>query len=84
MLLKSHEVDFDNDSYLKILLRGGLITPSKRLADFVCDSFAILDLLEKDPLASELPIQKLAIHVLHRYGSILRFVRENHEVLSLP
>ena len=79
MLLKSHEVDLDNDSYLKILSRRELVTPSKRLDDFVCDSFDILDLLEKDLLASELLIQKVAIHVLHRYGTILRFVCENHE-----
>ena len=79
MLFKSHEIDLDNDSYLKILSHGGLITPSKRLAGCVCDSFAILDLLEKDLLASELPIQKVAIHVLDRYRSISRFVCDNHE-----
>ena len=35
--------------------RGGLIVPSKSLADFVCSNFAILDFVEADLAALSLP-----------------------------
>ena len=35
--------------------RGGLIVPSKSLADFVCSNFAILDFVEADIAALSLP-----------------------------
>ena len=46
--LASQEVDLENDSYLKLLLHGGLVVTSRRLADFVCGCFGILDFLEKE------------------------------------
>ena len=46
--LSVRDADVSEDSYLSLLSRGGLFVPSKRLSDFVCHSFAILDLLEKD------------------------------------
>ena len=46
--LASQEVDLENDSYLKLLSRGGLFVPSRQLVDFACGCFAILDFLEKE------------------------------------
>ena len=45
--LASQEFVFENDSYVKLLSRGGLFAPSRKLADFVCGCFAILDFLKK-------------------------------------
>ena len=37
LALTSQQVELDNDSYLKTLSRGGLLTPSRCSADFVCN-----------------------------------------------
>ena len=68
----------DNDSYLKTLSRGGLVTPSRYLADFVCNSFAILDYLKHDIIAFEIPVTKAATYTLKRYGRVLNFTCETH------
>ena len=65
--MASQEVDLENDSYLKLLSRGGLLVPSRQLADFACGCFAILDLLEKEIVLLEMPVAKVATYILKRY-----------------
>ena len=67
--LPSQEVDFESDSYLKLLSRGGLFVPSRQLADFVCGSFAILDFLEKEIVLPGMPVAKAATYIQKKYGS---------------
>ena len=76
--MTSQQADLDNDSYLKTLSRGGLFTPSRCLADFVCNSFAILEYLEHDIIAFEIPVAKAATYTLKRYGSVSNFTCETH------
>ena len=78
LALTSQQADLDNDSYLKTLSRGGLFTPSRCLADFVCNSFAILEYLEHDIIAFEIPVAKAATYTLKRYGSVSNFTCETH------
>ena len=59
--LASQEVDLENDSYLKLLSRGGLFVPARQLADFVCASFAILDFLEKEIILLGMPVAKVPL-----------------------
>ena len=65
--LASEEVDLKNDSYLKLLSHGGVIVPSRQLADVVCDCFAILDFLEKKIVLLEILVAKVATYTLKRY-----------------
>ena len=67
--LPSQEVDFESDSYLKLLSRGGLFVPSRQLADFVCGSFAIQDFLEKEIVLPGMPVAKAATYIQKKYGS---------------
>ena len=76
--LASQEVDLENDSYLKLLSRGGLFVPSRQLADFVCGSFAILDFLEKEIILLGMPVAKVATYILKRYGSFPHFSCNMH------
>ena len=46
LLSKDGHVEVD-DSYIKLISRGGLYTPSKELSDFVSHAFAALDILDK-------------------------------------
>ena len=66
-----------NDS-LKTLSHRGLFTPSRCLADFVCNSFAILDYLEHDIIAFEIPVAKAPTYTLKRYGPVSNFTYETH------
>ena len=77
--LTSQQVDLDHDSYLKALSRGGLFTPSRFLADFVCNNSAILDYLEHDIIAFEIPVAKAATYTLKRYGPVSNFTCETHQ-----
>jgi hypothetical protein len=77
--LASQEVDLDNDSYLKLLSRGGLFVPSRQLADFVCSGFAILDFLEKEIVSFDIPVVKVTTHILKRYGSSPHFSCSIHQ-----
>ena len=76
--LPSQEVDFESDSCLKLLSRGGLFVPSRQLADFVCGSFAILDFLEKEIILLGMPVAKVATYILKRYGSFPHFSCNMH------
>ena len=76
--LASQEVDLENDSYLKLLSRGGLFVPPIQLVDFVCGSFAILDFLEKEIILLGMPVAKVAAYILKRYGSFPHFSCNMH------
>ena len=78
LALTSQQIDLDNDSCLKTLSRGGLFTPSRCLADFVYNSFAILDYLQHDIIAFEISIAKVATYTLKRYGPVSNFTCETH------
>ena len=78
LALTSQQIDLDNDSCLKTLSRGGLFTPSRCLADFVYNSFAILDYLQHDIIAFEISIAKAATYTLKRYGPVSNFTCEIH------
>ena len=68
--LASQEVDFESDSYLKLLSsRGGLFVPSRQLADFVCGSFAVQDFLEKEIVLPGMLVAKAATYIQKKYGS---------------
>ena len=71
--------DIENDSYLLLLSRGGLFVPSKSLAEFVCTSFAILDYIENDILATSVPVRKATTYVLQQYGPKCEFTCEEHK-----
>ena len=71
--LASQEVDLENDSYLKLLSRGGLFVPSRQLADFVCGCFAILDFLEKERVLLGMLVAKVATYILKIYGPFPHF-----------
>ena len=71
--------DIENDSYLSLLSRGGLFVPSKSLAEFVCTSFAILDYIENDILATSVPVRKATTYVLQKYGPTCEFTCEEHK-----
>ena len=45
-LLKAGDTEISNDLYFNTLSRDGLFVPSKKLAEFVCSAFAILDFIE--------------------------------------
>ena len=62
--MASQRVDHENDSSLKLVSRGGLFAPSRQLANF-----AILDFLEKEIVLLAMPVAKVAIYTLKRYGS---------------
>ena len=79
LVLTSHQVDLENDSYLKILSRGGLFTPSRLLVDYVCSSFAILDFLEDDIITFDIPVVKAANYTLKRYGLSPNFACDTHK-----
>ena len=68
--LALQEVDPENDSFLKLLSRGGLFVPSRQLADFVYGCFAILDFLEKEIVSL---VAKVVTYILKRYGSFPHF-----------
>ena len=58
--------------------RGGLIVPSKSLADFVCSNFAILDFVEANIAALSLPAKTSAASVFCRHGPESDFNCVNH------
>ena len=47
LMIENSEETSDRDRYLNLLSRGDLIKPSEQMAEFVINSFALLDLLQK-------------------------------------
>ena len=79
VLLSVSNDELANDMYLSALSRGGLITPSKRLADFVCSSFAALDHTNDDIMSSCIPVRQAATFVLQNYGPVCDFTCNEHK-----
>lgn len=72
----------ENDNYLKTLSRGGLVTPSSALSEFVCQSFSILDFVSPSVLqfASNKNIRHVSERVLCHFISISpNFVCQEHK-----
>ena len=47
LMIDDSEETTERDRFLNLLSRGGLIKPSEPMAEFVINSFALLDLLQK-------------------------------------
>lgn len=70
--------DLQNDEYLRILSRGGLVVPPKELAEFVCSCFAILDFVEKDILSVDCAVTESAMYILSLYSTHTEFCCQFH------
>ena len=70
-LLVSSSDDIENDEYLRLLSRGGLHVPSKKLADYICTCF---DFVEKEVLhmLGE-SVTKNALYILKYYSPACDF-----------
>lgn len=77
-MLNVRDEDLEHDTYLSLLSRGGLFVPSKKLAEFVCTCFAILDFVEEDILQLSRQITKAATYVLKNYGPPCEFCCNEH------
>ena len=76
--LLAQDLDLANNAYLTLLSRGGLVVPSKNLADFVCSSFAALDYTSKDILTIPISARASATFVLKNYGPACYFTCNDH------
>ena len=68
-----------NNSYLEILSRGGLTSPSQALADFTCNSFAALDFTCEAIEMQNEPARSLAEYVLINYCHSELFTCHSHQ-----
>ena len=61
--------------YSQLLSRGGLSMPSNEIKNYVCNSFAIIDLVEDTLLHnfSNIPMRSAACYLLHHFGSNIVF-----------
>ena len=71
--------DQTQDNYIKLLSRGGLLTPSTKLANYVCRSFAILD-MTGDMIIKHVPnsVRDAGNHILSIYNNELSFSCDSH------
>ena len=76
--LSAQKVDLENNAYLSLLSRGKLFVPSKKLADFVCNSFAALDYAKKNILSLKIPARIAATLLLENYGPACYFTCSEH------
>ena len=70
--LTVHDQDLQNDQYLTLLSRGGLIVPAKELAEFVSSCLVILDFVEGDILSIG-QVTRSAMYVLKYCGPKCEF-----------
>ena len=75
--LTVHDQDLQNDQYLTLLSRGGLIVPAKELAEFVSSCLVILDFVEGDILSTG-QVARSAMYVLKYYGPKCEFCCQYH------
>ena len=69
------------DTYLKLVLRGGFTVPSRELSNFVSHAFAILDFFDK--YISKYPslgVRRAAIHLLTKYVGDDNFSCDKHNL----
>ena len=65
LMIDDNEEKIDGDRHLNRLSRGGLIKPSEQMAEFVVNSFALLDLLQK--FVKSTSVRKLRQQALEKY-----------------
>ena len=75
--------DVENNNYLKIRSRGGLIAPSQELADFACNGFAALDYTSAAIRADAGQARYLGQHVLSKFFHHEKFTCSVHEKWGL-
>ena len=66
--------------FLQLLSRNGLSVPSDEIKQYVCNGFAILDVIEDTILKnfSHIPMRTVAIFALTHYGSNIAFACQDH------
>ena len=67
--------------YLLKLSRGGLTLPASDLTDYVCKSFAMLELCETVTRKADLPERVAAEHILKLNNVPLSFLCDNHSAV---
>ena len=72
----------DDSSYLKILSRGGLKSPSQPLSDYVSQCFALLDATFDEIQRSFLPARVFAEQILSSNVVSTGFVCDDHEDMA--
>ena len=65
------------DTYLNLLSRGCLIKPSEPMAEFVINSFALLDLLQK--FIKSTSVKKLCQQAMEKYAARPTFACITHK-----
>ena len=83
MIMRASETDTaaePSSHYSQLLSRGGLSMPSNGIKNYVCNSFAIIDLVEDTLLHnfSNIPIRSTARYVLRHFGSNIVFACQDH------
>ena len=83
MIMRASETDTaaePSSHYSQLLSRGGLSMPSNEIKNYVCNSFAIIDLVEDTLLHnfSNIPIRSAARYVLRHFGSNTVFACQDH------
>ena len=66
-MIDDSEETSERDRYLYLLSRGGLIKPSEQIAEFVINSFSLLDLLQK--FIKSTSVKKLCQQALEKYAA---------------
>ena len=80
LISKEDDVELE-DTYLKLVSRGGLTVPSKELSDFVSHAFAALDFFDK--YISNYPslgVRQAATHLLTKYIGEDNFSCDKHNI----
>ena len=67
-----------NDKYLNSLSRGGLVTPSPNIADFVDSCFAILDYVYEYIQNKQILNREICSVILKRYAPSVDFTCNDH------
>jgi hypothetical protein len=70
-------VDTPHNTYLSDLSRGGLTIPSREVSDFVCNGYALLDLLDEH---MGINVRHMSLVALDKYSPDLAIGCETHKV----
>ena len=74
--------DYENKGYLKALSRGGLLTPSEELGDYVSCCFSILEEVLPTIMKNKLPAREAALCFLKEMSLPVLFVCEKHSEVA--
>ena len=83
MMMRASEVNTaaePSSQYLQLMSRGGLTMPPNAMKHYVCNAFAILELVEDTLLSkfSDIPVRSAARHVLLHFGPNIVFACQEH------